>query len=60
MGMAGWDRLARTSEQLAKPTSPLDEAIDGAFRRAIKADSVRQVNTLLSSIDRETKQFAGV
>lgn len=38
----------------------LQEAIDAAFQRAIEADSVQRINTLLSSIDRETKQFAGV
>ena len=35
----------------------LDEAVDGAFRRALEADSVQRVNSLLSSLERRAEEF---
>ena len=35
----------------------LDEAIDRAFRRALEADSVQRVNSLLSSLERKAQEF---
>ena len=48
------------SESFSKRRAALNEALDGAFDRAIKTDSVKKVNRLLSSIDRETREFERV
>ncbi len=45
------------TESYREKKDALDAAIDEAFRQALRADSFRRVNTLLSSIERETRQF---
>lgn len=49
--------LAATYEQ---KKMELDAAIDAAFQRALAADSVRQIDILLASIERRTREFEHV
>lgn len=49
--------IAMLTDRLEERKARLSEAVDGAFQRAIQADSVKKINELLSSIDRRTREF---
>ena len=52
--------IAILTDSFEEKKARLSDAVDGAFQRTIQADSVKQINTLLSSIDRRTKEFQRV